>query len=534
MVRRGIAAFLSLALGLGLEACDRCAGILGCTSDPRISFGGQLIVRETGTPMRGVALDFVRTGGVSLASDSVRTTTDADGRFQLAVEASDNGEVVGDLVVRASAPWSPYRVRDLRFRTSEVRGEGQVLGRVVVDPYIEFIGVLFDRRDGQLLAGARLTILRTGGVAVSAPDSVEMTLDADGRFLYDTRAAEPGEMIADLVVRAPSLPRVYRLSGVRFEATYLDRVPQVAAAWRIGAGLPYVGILYRRGSEIRSAGIEVEFRRTGGIAADPDTFSVSTNAYGAFSLETTPLADGVLVGDLIVRPPPPAVADTIRAIRLQTVDTEPQILVGVWGYGYGIFYGSQLWLRGTEQPAAGLEVEFRRTGGIAIAPDNIVAHTDSAGRFPLGAGADGAGDVVGDLTVRLPAPLPPTVIPGVRIATFASDEMRFLGYWGVGPSLRYLGLLLNADANVPIADAVVEFQRTSGIAVSPRVLTSTTIASGLFSLTLNPLDTGEVVGVLTIRPPAPFRDTTFTGIRLHTFDSDAQRLGGIWRLASPR
>jgi len=626
-------AALSLSLGLGLEACEPCEGILGCTSNPRISFGGQLIVRETGAAVRGVPLDFVRTGGVTLVSDSVTATTDAYGHFQLAVDAAEMGEVVGDLVVRAAAPWSPYRVRNLRFRTSEVRGEGQVLGRLVVDPYIEFIGVLFDRRDGRLLAGAHLTILRTGGVAVSAPDSVEMTVDSDGRFLYDTRAAELGGMIADLVITAPSLPRAYRLRGVQFEATYLDRLPQVGGVWSVGTGLPYFGVLFRRGTGYRSAGIEVEFRRTGGIAADPDTFVVSTNADGAFSLVTTPLADGVLVGDLIVRPPPPAVPDTIHAIRLQTVETESSILFGVWGYGtclpyfgvlfrhgslirsagievefqrtggiaadpdtfvvstnadgafslvttpladgvlvgnlivrppppavpdtiqairlqtvdteqpilfgvwgfgYTIFYGSALWLRGTEGPAIGLEVEFQRTGGIGIVPEHIVTRTDSAGRFSLGAGADGAGEVVGDLTVRLPAPLPPTVIPGVRIATFASSEMRFLGYWGVGPSLRYVGQLLRADARVPIADAVVEFRRTSGIAVSPSVLMSRSIESGLFALTMNPLDTGEVVGNLTIRPPAPFRDTTFTGVRLQTFDSDAQRLGGTWLIAPPQ
>jgi hypothetical protein len=111
--------------------------------------------------------------------------------------------------------------------------------------------------------------------------------------------------------------------------------------------------------------------------------------------------------------------------------------------------------------------------------------------------------------------------------------MRFLGLWGVGPSLRYLGRILRADTDAPIADAVVEFQRTSGIAVAPSVLTSRTIASGLFPLAPNPLDTGEVVGNLTIRPPAPFRDTTFTGIRLRTFDSDTLRLGGVWRLAPP-
>jgi hypothetical protein len=494
--------------------------------------GGQLIVRETGAAVGGVALDFVRTSGVALASDSARTTTDADGRFQLAVEASDVGEVVGDLVVRVPAPWSPYRVRGLRFRTSEVRGEGQVLGRLVVDPYIEFIGVLYDRRNGRPLDGARVTIQRTGGV-VTSPDRVVTTSDSLGRIFYDARAAEPGDMVADVVVAGSSLPRASHLSGVRIAAAYLDRVPQVAAVWRIGAGLPYVGVLFRRGSGIRSAGIEVEFQRIGGIAADPDTFVVGTNADGAFSLVTTPLADGVLVGNLIVRPPPPAVAETIQAIRLQTVDTEPLILLGVWGYGHWILYGSQLWLRGTEGPAAGLEVEFLRTGGIAITPDSMVARTDSAGRFPLMAIAGGAGEVVGDLTVRLPAPFPPTVISGVRIATFASDQMRFLGLWGVGPSLRYLGQIVRADTYAPIADAVVEFQRTGGIAVTPSILASRTIASGLFPLALNPLDTGEVVGNLTIRPPAPFRDTTFTGIRLRTFNSDTLRLAGVWGIATP-
>jgi len=532
MKRLAVAA-LSLWLGLGLEACDRCAGILSCTDGPRLSVGGQLIERATGAMVSGAAIDFVRTGGVALVSDSVRATTDAYGHFQLAVEAGESGDVVGDLVVRARDPWTPYRARGLRFSTSEVRGEGHTLGRIVVDPYIEFIGVLSDRRNRQPLVGARLTILRTGGVAVSAPDSVEMTLDGDGRFHYDVKAVEPGEMIADLVVASPSLPRVYRVAGVRFPATYLDRVPDVAAAWSLGTGLPYVGIVYRRGSNVREAGVEIEFRRIGGIEVDPDTFVVHTNADGAFSLSTTPLADGVLIGDLIVRPPLPAVAETIRAVQMQTLETEPLVLIGAWGYGFGLFYGSQLWLRGTGGPAVGLDVEFRRTGGIAISPEVIASRTDTAGRFPLGASANGAGEVIGDLTVRLPDPLPPTIIRGVRVATFASDEMRFLGYWGVGPSLRYLGIIRRADTDAPIADAVTEFRRTGGIAVTPALLTSRSIASGLFSLELNPLDTGEVVGSLTIRPPAPFRDTTFAGVRLRTFDSDAQQLGGVWRIAPP-
>jgi hypothetical protein len=532
-VRRIAAAFLALTLGLGLEACERCAGILGCTSDPRLSMGGQLIVRETGAPVRGVALDFMRTGGVALASDSVRATTDAYGHFQLAVDAAEMGEVVGDLVVRAPAPWSPYRVGGLRFRTSNVRGEGQILGRMVVVPYIEFIGELHNRSSGQRLSGAQVTIRRTGGVDVS-PDSFDITTGSDGRIYFKAQAANPGDMVADLVVTSPAQGRTFRRSDVHFSATYLDRIPELAAVWRFGTVLPYVGEIYYRGTGARSAGIQVKFQRTGGILVDRDSFVTSTGSDGRFPFLTTPLADGELVGRLIIRPPALALPETLQTLRVPTVDTDQLLLLGVWGYGQQILYAGELFLRGTGMPAVGLEVEFRRTGGIAISPETLVVHTDATGRFPLAPSNSADGEVVGTLVVRLPAPLAPDTIAGVHLATFASDEMRFLGRWGVGPSLAYVGEVRELGTDAPVVNATVEFQRTDGIQVTPSLLVGHTGSDGRFLLNPSPQSDGDVVGNLTIHPTAPLRDTTVTGVRLQTFRGDGLRLAGVWRLVPPQ
>ncbi len=527
-------AILGLLVGASVEGCDRCAGVLGCVGEPRLSLDGQLIVRETGAGVSGASLAFVRTGGVPLLDDSVTATTDREGRFQLAVGASALGTVLGDLVVRPPAPWHPYRVSGVAFPTSDLRGQGQILGELVVSPYVEFLGALSNRSAGGPLAGARVTIVRTGGVGLVGPDSFDITANSDGVFYFNVEAQNPGDLIADMIVQSPALPRAFRRAGIGFPARYQFHIPEIGGTWIIGDWLPYVGVLYHRGSLARSAGITVLFQRTGGIPVQPDTFAVQTNTDGYFALSPTPLAEGEVVGDLIVQPPAPEPAETIRAQRLTTSDTDQQVLLGVWGYGYGILYGGTLYMRGTGAPVPpGLAVTFRRTGGIAISPDGTGSATNTNGAFALGAAASGPGDVIGDITIVLPAPFPPDTITGVHVPAFASDEMRFLGRWGVGPSLNYAAVVQRADNDSGVAGAVVQFQRTGGIQVTPAVLVDTTDALGRMLLVLNPLAAGEVTGTVYIHPPAPFRDTTFTGVSLQTFDNDSLRLAGVFRIAPP-
>jgi hypothetical protein len=48
-----------------------------------------------------------------------------------------------------------------------------------------------------------------------------------------------------------------------------------------------------------------------------------------------------------------------------------------------------------------------------------------------------------------------------------------------------------------------------------------------------PLADGEVVGDLTLRLAAPYRDTTFTNVRLTTFANDSGRAGPVFRVRRP-
>ncbi len=432
MTRRLPAALLALGASLAIQACDPCSGIVGCTGTARLSLDGRLIVRETGVAVPGAVLAFVRTGGVPLASDSVRTVTDHQGRFQLSVAAGATGVVMGDLVVVPPAPWHAYHARGLQFRTSPIRGEGQILGRVVVTPYLEFIGDLYSRSTGQPLAGARVTIRRTGGVALSS-DSIDVTAGGDGRIYFKLDAADAGDMVADVVVEAPTVGRTFRRDGVHFTATYVDQIPAVGAVWSFGAGLPYVGEIYARGSGIRPAGIDVEFRRTGGIPTDPDSFVVATNADGRFPFLLTPEADGEVVGDLVIRPPAPQVPETIPALRMSTADTDQLILLGVWGFGPSLQYVGEFRRLDTDAPVVDAAVAFQRTDGIQVTPSLLTARTGPDGRFLLNPDPATDGEVVGNLTIHPAAPLHDTTITGVRLQTFRADGLRLAGVWRIAP-----------------------------------------------------------------------------------------------------
>lgn len=317
------------AATVSLTGCDPCFGVAGCLSGPRLSLGGQIIVYQTGQPVPGVALDFIRTGGISLDRDSVRVTTDGDGRFQIAVGASEAGEVEAEIAVRPPSALPEYRVRGVRFRTSDVRGEGTELGRWVVEPYLAFVGELKNRRTGSRLAHAWVQLRRTGGVEI-IPDIFSVQADTDGRFYAEFRAREPGPVVVDLIVSSAALPRTFRWPDVRLAASHVDRVVEVAGVWRIGPSLDYVGEVLRADTDRPVADVEIEYRRTGGIAVSPDVFVDRSNSVGRFLLSPMPQEDGTVIGDLFIRPPPPLRDTVFTGVRLETFEGDELRLRDVW------------------------------------------------------------------------------------------------------------------------------------------------------------------------------------------------------------
>lgn len=80
----------------------------------------------TGEPAGGVVVEFVRTGGEALTSESFSGTTNADGLVAIRPPLADplaRGEVVGDLIIRPPAPHAAVTVENVTLTSSDEDGE---------------------------------------------------------------------------------------------------------------------------------------------------------------------------------------------------------------------------------------------------------------------------------------------------------------------------------------------------------------------------------------------------------------------------
>ena len=60
----------------------------------------------------------------------------------------------------------------------------------------------------------------------------------------------------------------------------------------IGPSLEYAGAFHKRATLQPMPGVRVEFRRTGGIPVQPETFTAVTDGNGVFTFPLVPLANG--------------------------------------------------------------------------------------------------------------------------------------------------------------------------------------------------------------------------------------------------
>jgi hypothetical protein len=191
-----------------LVGCSPCWGTASCTGAPHVTIAGRLFDETTLTPVRAARIDFVRTGGVALARDSVRATTDANGNFLLVVQAGAEGTVTAEMVVRnpAGEPGTglEYRVLDLAFPTLRVPGDAHVLPPWSTVPSLPDVGQLvLAGVDPAALTGVQVEFRRTSGVAVQGNDVFRTVTGASGIFPLFDRLVQPldaGDVIGDLFV----------------------------------------------------------------------------------------------------------------------------------------------------------------------------------------------------------------------------------------------------------------------------------------------------------------------------------------------
>lgn len=412
-----------VALGVLAAGCDPCSGVAACTGASRLSVEGRLFDERTGQPARGAIVDLIRTGGVALDFDSIRALANGDGSFTFAVAAAKEGVVVADITVRA-ASGGAYRVSGLRLSATRKRGEAVVLPTWSTKLSLPYLGQIF-RRDAQrtLLAGTSVRFHQTGGPPLSgvADGDYSLVSDANGIFVpFPERLvpANAGDVVGDLTIELPGeLRTVHR--DVHFTVAPEFRPARKLRLFGAGPNLDYHFAVASRGAGTLMKGVRVEFRRTGGIDVTPASWSALTDGNGRVAFPARSVTYGTVTGDLRIIPAAPWKTYDRTSIKLTAFDADTAILYGVYGVGPGLPYFVRI--RNNGALMKGVIVEFRATAGVSVGPNPAEFVTNDTGVVFMSTAPASEGEVVGDITVRPPAPLAGFTVRNVRMQAMDAD-----------------------------------------------------------------------------------------------------------------
>jgi hypothetical protein len=294
----------------------------------------------------------------------------------------------------------------------------------------------------------------------------------------------------------------------------------------VGTALPYALRIERRGLRTPWGGVSVTFRRTGGVPVATDSLRSVSTADGLVSLRLEPLAAGLVVGDLEIRPPAPFVPEVVRNLRLTTVDDDVLRSAGAVAAGPWLPYAVRLYRRGTDSAMAGVRGVFRRRSGVATAADTLASVSTPEGLLSLQLAPLATGEVVGDLELVPPAPLAPLTVRNLRLEAVLSDSLRQVANVGLGAQLRYAVRLFERGSLRPLpAEVAVEFLPDSG--PLPSLARGRTGADGVAGITGPATAAGDVVGDLLVRWNAP-RAPERRRLRVRAFEDDSVRFAGSY------
>jgi hypothetical protein len=266
-----------------------------------------------------------------------------------------------------------------------------------------------------------VTFERTAGPAV-AVEAVEAVTDAEGYVSIPLEPLEGGVIVGTLTVRSAGVP-AESTPGLRFR-TADDDVAQYGGAFGFGAQLFSVIELNRRHVFAPlSPGLAWTFTPTSGPLTS--TITGVTNVSGYAVLRALTGSTGAVTGTLSVRYAPGAPDEVLTGIALRAVTDDSVRRAAVLGVGPSALYGGIVQDVADARPIAGATVEFRRRGGVPLVQELFTTQTNEGGIFRMFPAPLADGEVVGDMTFRLPPPYRDTTFTNIRFPTFRSDETRF-------------------------------------------------------------------------------------------------------------
>ncbi|MEX2181706.1 MAG: carboxypeptidase-like regulatory domain-containing protein [Gemmatimonadaceae bacterium] len=290
-----------------------------------LDYVARLERRGVDGPLPGVPATFRRTGGIRTLRDSIVSVSTVDGLISLDLRPLEEGEVIGDLILRPAAPLPLQVITGVRLQTQDddllrlalvVRLGAQVRSAIR----------LFERTSFAPLAGVQVEYRPTSGPLTT---TIAGVTDANGQFGIVAPVDGEGLVLGDLVVfhLAPRAPEVF--PGIEVTAAADDSV-RLAALLGVGPSLLYVGSIEDADTFLPITDGTAEFRRTGGIAVRDTLYTWPIGADGSFRIAPTPLEDGEVIGTLTFRLAAPYADTTFTDVRLTTFTDDGIRSAGVY------------------------------------------------------------------------------------------------------------------------------------------------------------------------------------------------------------
>ena len=281
------------------------------------------------------------------------------------------------------------------------------------------------------------------------------------------------------------------------------------------------GQFIERKSGATVPGVMLEFVRKSGAQTDQDTARAITDRDGFFQLRLGAIENGNVTGDLRVTPPSPWPEFVVEGMAIPTTRTRGngsnlgRVVVNPYVMLVGDVYD-----RKTGTPDRNPTVTLHRLSGAQLATDPTTLATDPDGRVTLIEPAVAKFGVI-HAEMGISAPGYPRTYRVKRDIPvhFRDGNITIIGL-PMGFGLQQTGVVARRGNDARLPGVLVEFKRTSGLAVNPTTLTLTARDDGFFVINLDAPDTGTVTGDLTITPPAPYPKEVLRGVVLVSMDDD--------------
>ncbi|HEY0994978.1 MAG TPA: O-antigen ligase family protein [Gemmatimonadaceae bacterium] len=284
--------------------------------------------------------------------------------------------------------------------------------------------------------------------------------------------------------------------------------------------LAYTGTILDPATGRPASGVRVELSVNGAAPV-----STTTDGGGNWALELAAPDSATASPAITVTAPGAAEGYTVRDLPVKPVTRRGDaVVLGQWTSVPYVVYQATLNYKG--KPVKGATVTFLpRSGSATVVTDGSL--TNASGIFEIRLVGTQLGNVVGDLQISGGGLPRGYLLAGLTVPL----EYRYTlpaprGTLNLGSTMRYAGQVYDRALVGGVAGATVTFRRTGGIVISPSTITTTSGASGYFTLETQPASEGVVTGTLTIQPlgkPAFTRQ-----VQMATYDSTDVRFLGVF------